>query len=153
MVIIDVRSSDKLREVRALFQEYWDSFAFSPCFQHFDRELRALPGEYAPPAGRLGLSMVEEQPAGCIAMRSVDARTCEMKRLYVRPAYRGGGVGNALVRWIIEQARVAGYRGLYADTMPVMREALAMYERIGFTRTAPYTEEPTDGAVYLFLPL
>lgn len=153
MEISDVRSQSQLDQVRQLFHEYWRAFGFDPSFQNFNREVDDLPGSYAPPRGRMGLALVEGEPAGCIALRPVDDDACEMKRLYVRDAFRGGGVGIALVQWLIEQARQAGYKRLYADTMPSMQRALAMYEAIGFSRSAPYTANATPGAIYLSLEL
>ena len=151
--ILPVTDESRVAEVRALFQEYWDSFGFTPCFQGFGEELVRLPGEYAPPGGRLALALVDGRPAGCIALRRYDAGRCEAKRLYVRPEFRGHGLGRALLDWVIAEARAAGYREIMGDTMPVMDRALSMYDRYGFERTSPYTAEPTPGAVYLRLNL
>ena len=125
--------------MRLLLEEYWNSFGFTPCFQNFGDELAGLPGAYAPPGGRLALATINDQPAGCIALRRVDADHAEAKRLYVRPAFRGQGLGRALMEWVMAEARAAGYREIVGDTMPVMRDALALYERMGFERagTAP----------------
>ena len=139
--------------IRGLFEEYWKSFGFTPCFQHFDEELASLPGAYAPPDGRLGIAIVDRDTAGCVALRRFDAERCEMKRLYVRPPFRGRGLGEALLDWILAEARAAGYREMVADTMPVMTTALAMYDRRGFERTGPYAADATPGAVYLRLVL
>ena len=139
--------------VRALFEEYWQSFGFTPCFQGFDREVANLPGDYAPPGGRLALARVDGEPAGCAALRRFDELRCEAKRLYVRPAFRGTGLGRELLRWITQEAREAGYREIVGDTMPVMMQALAMYDRAGFERTGPYSEKATPGAIYLRLRL
>jgi carbonic anhydrase len=130
-----VESAEALAEVRALLEEYWSSFGFTPCFQNFGDELAGLPGAYAPPDGRIALATVGGQSAGCIALRRVDADRAEAKRLYVRPAFRGGGLGRALMEWAMAEARTAGYREIVGDTMPVMRDALALYERMGFERT------------------
>jgi carbonic anhydrase len=143
----------KLQAVRALFEEYWASFGFTPCFQNFGAELAALPGEYAPPAGRLAIALAEGQPAGCVALRRFDAQRCEAKRLWVRPEFRGRGVGRALLDWAIAEARAAGYREMVGDTMPAMSQALGMYDRHGFERTGPYAENPTPGAIFLRLKL
>ena len=151
-IVLAVREED-VAQVRRLFQEYWDSFGFTPCFQNFGRELAELPGKYAPPAGRLGLAMVDGHPAGCVALRRIDLTRCEAKRLYVKPKMRGRGLGGALLAWAIAEARAAGYRELLGDTMPVMQQALAMYDRLGFERTGPYTAEATAGAIYLRLKL
>lgn len=151
--IREVDGAGELREAKALFEEYWDAFGFTPCFQGFGDEVAALPGTYAAPGGRLALAWVDGELAGCVAMRPVDATRCEAKRLYVRPAFRGRGVGKALLEWLIGEARSAGYREMVGDTMPVMARALAMYEERGFERTAPYRGEATPGAIYLRLKL
>jgi putative acetyltransferase len=152
-MIVSVVDAADIDTVRELFQEYWDSFGFTPCFQSFDREVAGLPGDYAPPSGRLALALVDETPAGCAAFRRVDEHRCEAKRLYVRPAFRGRRVGRELLQWVIAEARAAGYREMVGDTMPVMQQALEMYDRWGFERTGPYSDHPTEGAIYLRLRL
>ena len=153
MEIASVRTAAEIEEVRRLFEEYWSSFGFTPCFQNFGAELAALPGEYVPPGGMLALARIDGQAAGCIALRRVDEARGEMKRLYVRPAFRSTGAGRALLEWLIARAREAGYREIVCDTMPVMDRALAMYDRYGFERGEPYANEPTPGAIYLRLKL
>ena len=144
-VIQQAVSADALESVRALFQEYWSSFGFTPCFQNFDSELAALPGKYAPPQGRLLLATVNGQPAGCVALRPFDQTRGEVKRLYVRSRFRGSGLGKALMRALVAEARAIGYSELIADTIPeVMATALAMYERLGFERITPYSDETPD---------
>jgi GNAT superfamily N-acetyltransferase len=138
--IRSVDSAEALAAVRLLLEEYWNSFGFTPCFQNFGNELAGLPGVYAPPAGRLAWATIDVesaggQSAGCIALRRVDAERAEAKRLYVRPAFRGIGLGRALMEWVMAEARAAGYREIVGDTMPVMHDALALYERMGFERT------------------
>jgi GNAT superfamily N-acetyltransferase len=128
------QSEDALTAVRALLQEYWGSFGFTPCFQNFGDELAGLPGAYAPPGGRLALAKIGSEPAGCIALRRVDADRAEAKRLYVCPGFRGHGLGRALLEWAMSEARAAGYREIVGDTMPAMRDALALYDRMGFER-------------------
>ena len=151
--IVPVTAEAQVAEVRRLFEEYWTSFGFTPCFQHFDQELAALPGSYAPPGGRLALAVLDGAVAGCVALRRFDTERCEAKRLYVRPKFRGRGLSRVLLDWIITEARSAGYREMVGDTMPVMAQALEMYHRRGFERTGPYGGEPTPGAVYLRLVL
>jgi carbonic anhydrase len=129
-----VERAASLAAVRALLQEYWDSFGFTPCFQNFGDELAGLPGAYAPPGGRLALAKIGEEPAGCIALRRVDTDRAEAKRLFVRPAFRGLGLGRALLEWAMNEARAARYREIVGDTMPAMRDALALYDRMGFER-------------------
>jgi putative acetyltransferase len=151
-----IRAADSAADIataRELFEEYWGSFGFTPCFQGFGAEVAGLPGKYAAPQGRLALALVDGSAAGCVALRRVDDLRAEAKRLYVRPAFRGQGVGAALLEYIIEQARAAGYRELVGDTMPVMQDALEMYKRRGFELTGPYTADPTPGAVYIRLLL
>ena len=153
MQTIQPESAAEWDQVRELFREYWDSFGFSPCFQGFETEVAGLPGAYAPPGGALVLALVEGQAAGCAALRRFDAQRCEAKRLYVRPRFRGLGMGRALLDWVIAEARTIGYREMVGDTIPQMAVALAMYDRAGFERTGPYAEAPTPGAIYLRLKL
>jgi len=153
MEIIPITTAQQLVLVRTLFEEYWRSFGFTPCFQGFAAEVAGLPGQYAPPAGRLALALAAGEPAGCIALRRLDSRRAEAKRLYVPPEFRGRGIGLALLEWVIGEARAAGYHEILGDTMPVMSRALAIYERLGFQQTGPYTVEPTPGAIYLRLGL
>jgi GNAT superfamily N-acetyltransferase len=151
--IVSADSAENLSAVKALFQEYWDSFGFTPCFQDFDSELASLPGKYAPPRGRLALALVGGEPGGCVALRPTDEARCEAKRLYVRPKFRSLGIGKALLEWVIAEARSSGYAEMVGDTMPVMGRALKMYERVGFERTGPYAKEATAGAIYIRLKL
>ena len=153
MDIVPAVCGGNLAAVKALFQEYWDSFGFTPCFQNFDSEMAALPGKYEPPQGRLALALVGGEPAGCIALRPIDAMRCEAKRLYVKPRFRSQGIGKALLEWVIAEARSAGYTEMVGDTMPVMERAISMYERIGFERTEPYANDATAGAIYIRLRL
>lgn len=149
--ILPAHEPEQLPTVRALFQEYWDSFGFTPCFQNFAEELAGLPGKYAPPDGRLALAWVEQEPAGCIALRRFDAQRAEVKRLYLRPAYRGMGLGRALLEWVLGKARAIGYSEVLGHTMPVMQDALALYDRMGFERTAPYAGQDESGVIAIRL--
>jgi GNAT superfamily N-acetyltransferase len=151
--IVTVESGERLDQVRSLFEEYWASFGFTPCFQNFGDELAGLPGKYAPPGGRLMLALENAEPAGCAALRRIDDDRCEAKRLYIRPAFRGLGLGRRLLEWVIAEARRMGYRELVGDTMPVMSQALDMYRRMGFELTGPYAEDPTPGAIFIRLRL
>jgi GNAT superfamily N-acetyltransferase len=151
MRMIQPDNAAEWEQVRELFREYWASFGFSPCFQDFGAEVAGLPGAYAPPGGALVLALIDGQAAGCAALRRFDASRAEAKRLYVRPQFRGQGVGRALLDWVIAEARGMGYRELVGDTIPQMAVALAMYDRAGFERTGPYAETPTPGAIYLRL--
>lgn len=149
MRIIPVESAEDLASVRMLLEEYWNSFGFTPCFQNFSDEVAGLPGAYVPPGGRLVLAVVDGEPAGCIALRRLDDHRAEVKRLYVRPAFRGIGLGRALLERMMAEARAAGYSEMVGDTMPVMHEALALYDRMGFERREPYSTQPTEGAIYI----
>jgi carbonic anhydrase len=153
MKISQVESAAELAQVKGLFEEYWASFGFTPCFQNFGDEVATLPGPYAPPGGRLGLAIVDSEPAGCVAVKRFDQVRCEGKRLYVRPRFRRSGAGRALLHWALAEARVVGYRELLGDTMPVMAQALEMYQRMGFEITGPYAPNPTPGAIFLRLKL
>lgn len=128
---------------------------FTRCFQNFDGELAELPGKYAPPAGRLLLATDDyNQPAGCIALRKLGPQVCEMKRLFVRPAYRGQGVGKVLVDKVIDEARNIGYTHMRLDTLPgLMDTAIALYRSLGFVEIAAYTDDPVEGAQFMELDL
>ena len=149
-----VESRKQAAEVRELFLEYARSLTFDLCFQSFDEELAGLPGDYAPPDGRLLLATFEGQAAGCVALHKIENDVCEMKRLYVRPQFRGKGLGKALAERIIHEAREIGYKKLRLDTVePVMRAAVAMYRQLGFQEIEPYRANPIDGALYMELQL
>ncbi|HEX5222553.1 MAG TPA: GNAT family N-acetyltransferase [Verrucomicrobiae bacterium] len=139
--------------VRELFREYADATGLNFCFQNFDQELAELPGKYAPPSGRLVLALNGAQPAGCVALRKIEKGICEMKRLYVRPAFRNQGVGGKLATQIISEAREIGYQRMRLDTLNTMRPAIALYESLGFKRIAPYYHNPIAEAVYFELEL
>jgi putative acetyltransferase len=138
---------------RTLFREYAAGLGVDLCFQNFEAELAGLPGDYAPPGGMLTLARVDGALAGCVAAHRWDADACEMKRLYVRDAFRGTGCGVALVRHVIDWARAAGFRRVVLDTLPSMADAQRMYERFGFREIAPYRANPVPGARYLALDL
>lgn len=147
-------SPAEIVQARELFLEYAQSLGFSLCFQNFDKELANLPGDYAPPDGRLLLAEYEGQAAGCVALHKLADGVCEMKRLYLRPAFRGKGLGRALADRIISEARQIGYQRMRLDTVePVMKDAVAMYCRIGFREIAPYCKNPMAGALYMELKL
>ena len=143
-----------ITQARELFLEYAQSLGFSLCFQNFDRELADLPGKYAPPKGRLLLVEYQSQLAGCVALHKLEPGICEMKRLYLRQQFRGKGLGRALADRIISEARQIGYQRMRLDTVePVMRDAVAMYRRLGFREIAPYCANPIAGALYMELQL
>jgi putative acetyltransferase len=144
----------QIDQARELFLEYAQSLGFSLCFQNFDKELASLPGDYAPPEGRLLLAQYQGQFAGCVALHKLEDDICEMKRLYLRPQFRGKGLGRVLADRIIAEAREIGYRCMRLDTVePVMKDAVAMYRRIGFREIAPYCANPIAGALHMELLL
>jgi ribosomal protein S18 acetylase RimI-like enzyme len=147
-------SPEEIATIRELFLEYARSLSFDLCFQSFDKELAGLPGDYAPPEGRLLLAASGEAAAGCVALHPLSPEICEMKRLYVRPQFRGKGLGKFLAERIISEARAIGYKQLRLDTVePVMREAVDMYRKLGFREIAPYRPNPIEGALYMELKL
>jgi putative acetyltransferase len=151
---LPAESPAQIAGTRELFLEYAQSLGFSLCFQNFDQELAGLPGDYAPPEGQLLLAYHEGQLAGCVALHRLEPRICEMKRLYLRPQFRGKSVGLALVESVIAQARAIGYSHMRLDTVePIMKDAVAMYRRFGFREIAPYRPNPIAGALYMELEL
>ena len=146
-------SSIDLARLRELFVEYVAWLDVDLRFQGFDAELAGLPGAYARPDGRLLLAMHDGQASGCIALRRFDAHTGEVKRLWVRPAFRASGLGRMLAQHIVADAREAGYDRLVLDTLASMDSALALYRSLGFRDIAPYYHNPLPGAVYLGMSL
>ena len=140
-------------QVRRLFEEYAASLDFALDFQDFGAELAALPGDYAGPDGCLLLALVGDEAAGCVALRCWAEGISEMKRLYVRPRFRGTGVGRALVEALIEAARRIGYRGMRLDTVPSMQRARELYTAMGFKPIAPYRYNPIPGTQFMELEL
>jgi GNAT superfamily N-acetyltransferase len=154
LTFTQVESPAQIAQARELFVEYAESLGFSLCFQSFDQELDELPGDYAPPEGRLLLVKYEGQLAACVALHKLDSAICEMKRLYLRPQFRGKGLGRALAERIIAEARQIGYRRMRLDTVePIMKDAVAMYRKLGFEDIAPYRANPIAGAMYTELEL
>jgi GNAT superfamily N-acetyltransferase len=154
--VIELReagSAVELQQLRGLFREYQRWVDEPCCFAGFEKELAGLPGDYAPPQGRLWLAFVDGAPAGCVALRPLDQGRCEMKRLYVRPAFRGLGLGKRLAQAVIEAARAGGCRTLLLDTLPKMRSAIALYAALGFAPRAAYCAQPTPGALFFERPL
>jgi putative acetyltransferase len=152
--LIEASFPEQIAQARELFLEYGASLDFSLCFQSFDEELKSLPGAYGPPSGRLLLAQCESHAAGCIALRKLDTGICEMKRLYVRPADRGRGLGRILVEALIAEARIIGYERMRLDTVEsAMQDAVALYRRLGFRKIPPYSSIPINGALWMELLL
>jgi putative acetyltransferase len=156
--MLTIFQAEKLENVgvaRELMLEYATSLEFNLCFQGFEEEMRSLPGKYAPPAGRLLLALWEKRPAGVIALRALDdAGLCEMKRLYVRPEFRGHGIGRILAERVIGEAREIGYSRMRLDTVQgKMDRAIAMYGELGFKETVPYYSTPVGQTLFMELAL
>jgi GNAT superfamily N-acetyltransferase len=154
LTLAQAESPAQIAQARELFLEYAQSLGFSLCFQNFDHELAGLPGDYAPPDGRLLLAEYEGQLAGCVALHELEAGICEMKRLYLRPRFRGKGLGRVLAERIIAEACTIGYQRMRLDTVePVMKDAVGVYRKLGFKEIAPYRANPIAGAMYMELEL
>ena len=150
MDIAAAETESDIAEARAIFREYETWLGMSLCFQSFEEELAELPGKYAPPTGRLYLARVEGETAGCIALRSLGDGVCEMKRLYLREAARGKGVGIALIEKIISDAVEIGYAKMRLDTYPPkMGKAVSLYEAHGFYAIPPYYHNPHEGVLFM----
>jgi putative acetyltransferase len=139
--------------VRQLFEEYQRSLGFDLCFQGFSGELAGLPGLYAPPDGWLLLAASGTLPAGCGGIRKIGEGTCELKRMYVRPEFRGRKLGRQLALLLIDKAREIGYRTMRLDTIGTMKEAIGLYHALGFRDIAPYYNNPIPEALYMELDL
>jgi putative acetyltransferase len=171
--IINAETDEAVAQVSILFREYAASLGVDLSFQDFEHELATLPGDYVPPDGRLFLGTADdarlhvrdgsarsltslissEAVAGCIALRKIDREICEMKRLYVRPQFRGHGAGRALTDAVIKAARKIGYRRMRLDTLPQMAEAQKLYRALGFREIQPYRYNPVVGTRYFELEL
>lgn len=151
--LVPADSEERIHHARELVAEYADSLDFSLQFQSFHDDLANLPGQYAPPEGRLLLALWEKQVAGCVALRKLEEDVCEMKRMYVRPAFRGKGIGRRLAEAIIEEARAIGYARMRLDTVNSMTEANTLYETMGFKDIDRYCYNPLEGARFMELPL
>ena len=151
--IRDANGAGDVETARALFREYEAAIGVDLCFQGFEAELAGLPGAYVPPRGRLLIAGAPEAPAGCVALRPIDADAGEMKRLYVRPEFRAAHLGRRLAERVIADARAIGYRRICLDTLPMMQSAQRLYESLGFRDIAPYRPNPVVGARYMGLEL
>lgn len=147
------RSEADVEELSGLFREYGRTPHVAACVAGFDGEIAGLPGAYAGPRGAMLIARVEGRPAGCVALRPLDATTAELKRLYVRPEFRGRHIGEALTTAIADAARARAFVRLRLDTLPSMTSARALYARLGFTEIPPYVATPIPGVSYLELHL
>jgi ribosomal protein S18 acetylase RimI-like enzyme len=148
MTVRPARIPEEVDLIRGLFREYAAGLGVDLCFQRFEEELAGLPGAYAPPGGRLLLACDGDRVAGCVALRPATGGG-EMKRLYVRPEFRGRGVGRLLAGAVLVEAAAAGYRRVCLDTLPSMGEAIGLYRSLGFAEVEPYYPNPVPGALFL----
>jgi carbonic anhydrase len=153
LTIFPAHETRFIPEIKAMFLEYETFLDFDLCFQDFEIELQSLPGDYAPPSGRLFMAQWESQPAGCIALRKRSEETCEMKRLWVRPEFRGFAIGRALAERLVSEAGKIGYKTLVLDTVPKLKTAIALYHSMGFVEAQPYYDTPIDCTVFMQLDL
>ena len=151
--IVRAETAEQLEWTRQLIEEYAASLPVDVSYEHVPDECARLPGEYAPPLGELLLALVDGRPAGCIALRPIDRDTCEMKRVYLRPEWRGRGIGRELAEAIVDAARRIGYRRMRLDTIPSLKPAIALYRSMGFRVIAPYRAIPTSCAFFMELNL
>jgi putative acetyltransferase len=147
--IVQAESAQQIAEAKRLFQEYAAGLGVDLCFQNFGQELASLPGDYAPPDGRLLLAVDGDYTAGCVALRPLSDGVCEMKRLYVCTAFRGSGLGRRLAHEIMAEGRRIGYQHMRLDTLPFMSEAIALYRSLGFREIGAYRDNPIEGSLYM----
>jgi putative acetyltransferase len=153
---MQIREASTLGDITAagaLFREYAAWLGVDLCFQGFAEELTTLPGRYAAPRGRLLIAWADGEPAGCVALRPLSDTRCEMKRLFVKPLYRGQGLGRELAEKVVSEARVIGYSSMVLDTLPTMQAALQLYKALGFARCSAYYKTPLSGTVFMELKL
>src|SRR5437870_2653641 len=152
--LIRATSPVQIDQARELFKEYAAWLEIDLCFQNFEKELAELPGDYAPPDGRLLLAYDDGELAGCVALRKIDEDICEMKRLFLRDRFRGKGLGRSLIDAIISEAKQIGYERMRLDTLPPkMNDAIALYRRYGFKEIEPYYNNPVPGAKFMEMNL
>ena len=151
--IVSAETEELLEKAREFFLEYAFSLGFDLTFQDFEQEMADFPDEYSAPHGCLLLALYGEELAGCVALRGLGNGICEMKRLYVKPAFRGLKVGRALAEAIIKAGKDLGYTHMRLDTVPYMKEAISLYRSLGFTQIESYRYNPIEGATYMELAL
>ncbi len=152
--IAQAETPEQIEEIRKLFREYENWLDIDLCFQDFEKELASLPGKYAKPDGRLFLIYKKNLSAGCIALRKIDAETCEMKRLYVREQFRGLSLGKMLIEKLFKEAQVIGYEKMRLDTLPdKMPSAVKLYKSYGFCEIPPYYDNPHRQTLFMELDL
>ncbi len=152
--IVTSETPENVELTRVIFREYEAWLGLDLCFQGFEAELAGLPGKYSPPAGRLILAFVDDELAGSVALRPLDERTCEMKRLFVRPEFQGIGLGSRLIDSVITAAKEIGYERLRLDTFPPkMGKAVGLYEARGFREIEPYYDNPNVETLFMELDL
>ncbi len=150
---IIAETEEDYREARVLLREYEAESEVDLCFQGFEEEVEALERAYGPPGGRFLILRSGERTAGCVALRDLGGGVCEMKRLYLRPGFRGRGLGRRCAERIVREAREMGYAALRLHTLPAMRAAVALYRSMGFREIDPYAENPVEGALFMELGL
>lgn len=146
-------TDEQLAAINRLFNEYTTALGFDLDFQEYKEEVATLPGAYAPPYGRLYLAQHDGHLAGCVALRRFEEAICEMKRMYVKPEFRGKGIGRVMAEKVISDAREIGYTRMRLDTIDTMKEAIALYRSLGFRPIAPYRYNPVEGAFFMELVL
>jgi len=151
--IVEAASAEQLAIVGDLLVEYARSLNVSLCFENLDKEVAGLPGPYARPSGRLLLAAEAGRIAGCGALKRVDDNVCEMKRLFLRPEFRGKGAGKAMTLRLLDEARSIGYKELRLDTLPSMKEAIALYRSLGFKEISPFRDLPAPGTLFMTISL
>ncbi len=150
---VEEEDLENLENVKILFTEYSNSLDIDLCFQDFNNELKTLPGKYIKPSGSLILVFVDENLAGCVALKKLEDKVCELKRLFVRNQFRGLKIGKILLEEIVKEAKEIGYAYMRLDTLPSMKSAQGLYEKLGFYDIEPYTYNPIEGARYMELKL
>ena len=150
---IIAETQEDYREARDLLREYEAESEVDLCFQGFEEEVETLERAYGPPGGRFLLLRAGDDTAGCVALQDLGGGICEMKRLFLRPEFRGRGLGRKCAEEVVQIAREMGYTALRLHTLPTMRAAIALYRSMGFAEIAPYDETPVEGVLFMELGL